>query len=355
MTDRVDELLQHAGQRWRADQPTPPEPDVSRWSRPARPSRRWVPMVATAGATAVVLGIGYASVSHFAAGAPDSDDHVSVATAPSTPAAAGLVVRDGDAVRASGMVLAAPGQPIRFCAPALTAGVARFGEPEGAPDCQFGVAVTGVDIDRLANAEQREGVRFGKASLRGTWRAGTLQVTQQGPPAPTTTVPPVPDTPCPPPAKGWATTGPVDGKELHQYVEEEHPDRFRRLRVSYPNGWATSAPGATPQAGAVEVMVVEVVRGDVDTARRELRKRYAGNLCVVHRPGAKSLADQTATHDTVQPALSRLMHDPANGIYSSGGADTVIIDLVVLTPALYDKLVELDLDSVEVHPWLRPA
>jgi hypothetical protein len=362
MTDRMEQLLQDAGRRWRATQPAPPEPDSSRWSRPARSPRpfRWVPLVATAGATAIVIGLGYVSVTHFSPGRHDRNDRMSGVTEsakptarPSPPAPADLVVRDGDLVQASGMVLAAPGKPVRFCAPAPSDLVARVPD---IPACTFGVEVTGVDLNRLAQAKLVAGVRFGDAALRGVWRSGVLHVTEQGPPKdppPDMIPPPFPDTrtPCPPPAGGWKPVGDADNKALHQYVEEEHPDRFRRPWVSYPNG---EPPGPTPYPNLVEVLVVEVVSGDVDEARRELQRRYAGNLCVVHNPGARSIADETAAYDAVQQVLDPLMHDFTNGIYASGGPYPITVELVMLTPQLYEKLGVPRLALV-FHPWLRPV
>lgn len=48
------------------------------------------------------------------------------------------------------------------------------------------------------------------------------------------------------------------------------------------------------------------------------------------------------------------MADPANGIYAVGGEDVVRVDLVVLTPALRDRLAGVA-DTVELNPWLVPV
>ncbi|GAA4969245.1 hypothetical protein GCM10025331_72900 [Actinoplanes utahensis] len=273
--------------------------------------------------------------------------------APAAPSAspaadmARLIVRDGDLVEASGTVLAAPGGPVRFCAPAPTTAIGG-GPP--VPDCSVGVPVLGVDLNRLAEAGRYEKTRFGRARLRGEWRSGTLRVTEQGPPVAATLEPAEP-TPCRPPDGGWQR-GPLgDTNRVFEYVESRHPDRFRRPWVTYPRG---ATRDETPMAGATEVLVIEVVRGDVDGARRDLAALYAGNLCVVGRAGAKSLADQRGLHEAVQPELTAIMEDAANGVYASGSEDTVSVEMLMLTPALHGRLTAISADGITAVPWLRP-
>ncbi|GAA2603912.1 hypothetical protein [Paractinoplanes durhamensis] len=53
--DHVDELLHAAGERWRATQPAPPEPDPGRWpATTARTRARWIPIAAAAAVAAAV-------------------------------------------------------------------------------------------------------------------------------------------------------------------------------------------------------------------------------------------------------------------------------------------------------------
>lgn len=343
MTDPVDDLLQDAGQRWRSGQPAPPEPDPRRWIR-QQPRPRWMPVIAAAAATAVAGGAAFALIER------DGPAASPVAAAPSASAPApDLVVRDGDQVEASGTVLATPGRPVRFCAPAPS-----FGDIDGAPACTFSVPVTGVDLDTLAEAGRRGAVRFGSARLQGVWRSGVLAVTRQSPP-PSTPPPAVefPPVPCPPPPGGWQPRG-TDSNALQQYVEQEHPEQFRRPWVQYPNG--ISRVGVTPvPANGVQVLSVEVVQGDLEQARRELAKRFAGNLCVAAAPGRPSLADQAKINETVGKAVDRLMADQANGVYTSGTGDNVQVELVMLTPALDATFEKIGKDLLDLRPWLRPV
>ncbi len=335
MTDPVDDVLTDAGRRWRAAQPDPPEPDTSRWSARPVPARRWVPAIAAAVATTVAAGAVFA-LTHR----PGRTDDAPPADSTPAAAAAALVVRDGDTVRASGTVLAPPGQPVRFCAPAPV--------PLAGDRCAYFVTVTGVDPQTLTQATtEPDGTRSGTAQLRGVWRSGVLTVTQQAAPLPAPPDAEPPSVPCPRPSGGWQSdpdasyADPAYAAALNDYIERQHPERFRRPWVAHPEG--------------VRVLVVEVVSGDVDHARRELQRRYAGSLCVVARPGRPSLADQKRINDTVGTAVARLMDDRANGIYRAENDDTVRAEMIVLTPQLYDKLAAIGFAALEPDPWLRPV
>lgn len=303
MTDPVDELLHEAGARWRADQPPAPRPDVTRWR-----GRRWLPVAVAAGVILIAAGGVHALTK------PVEPAPFGVARDPS------LVVREGTSVEATGEVRA---NPMRFCAPAPTTAM-------NAGSCPFSVPVTGLDS-----------APDGVVRLRGIWQAGVLEVRERLDPLPE------PErssfrTPCAPPDGGWRP-GQADGKALHRYVVDEHPDQFRRPWASYPDG----RPG-------VDVLTVEVVAGDVQAAGRELKSRYSGNLCVVDAAGKPSLKDQQANHDAVIEPLRAIMWDQKNGVYALGGADTVQVDLMMLTPALAERFAQIS-PALELRPWLRPV
>ncbi|TWP51841.1 hypothetical protein FKR81_13395 [Lentzea tibetensis] len=325
MNDPVDNLVNEAG--------TPDRP-------PAEPPRRrrWVPLAAAAAAV-LVAGGAYLVTRPQSSGSTESDRPFGFATAQAgSEPAAPLVVREGTEVRATGRVVAQSGKPARFCAPAPTFAIAS---PQH--DCPFGVPVVGVDVNQLSPD--------GTAQLRGVWRGGVLTVAEQKPPA-AATVPsdPFGPPPCSPPSAGWESPGEGDDKELTRYVQEQHPDRFRRPWVSYPGG----VPATTmDMASAARVLVVEVVSGDPAEEGRALRSRYSGNLCVVSAPGRPSLADQESLHAKANEVLHELMRDPANGIYTSGGVDSVEVELVMVTPALQEKLAKIG--GLALRPWLRPV
>jgi hypothetical protein len=344
MTGSVEGSLLRAGERWRAGQVPAPEPDRSRWVPRPAPARRWVPAVAAAAATIVAAGTVSAYLYDSRRG--DVTDPVAVTEA------AELVVREGDLVQATGMVRIAPGRPARFCAPAPTSLMHREGTEE-APGCTHGIPVENVDADRLSQIAAYGTVRTGFATLTGVWRSGVLQVTRQSAPAaPPAADPGISDpAACPTPAEGWEK-GEPDEKTLFEYVEEEHPDRFRAPHVIYPG--AGSEPSAD-SGDRVMVIVVELVDGDLGREHRELTRRYTGNLCLVPAFDRPSLADQIAARERVSERLDRLLRDPESGVYGLGGDDVATVDMVMLTPSLYDRLAPIGFGALRLNPWLRPA
>ncbi len=128
-TDEVDDLLTRAGARWRADQPSAPEPDLDRMLGGRKRPRAWVPALAAASVAAIAA----AALTVL----PGGDQRPTADTAPSvaqsnqtgTPAVRteqtgrsndDLLVRPGDKVEVSGEVIAAPGKPVVFCPPRIT-------------------------------------------------------------------------------------------------------------------------------------------------------------------------------------------------------------------------------------------
>lgn len=270
-------------------------------------SRRWLPAAVAAGVVLIAAGGVYAMTR------PTEPVPFGVAQDPP------LVVREGAEVEATGRIT---GSPMRLCAPAVTTAISS-------DTCPYSVPVTGLDA-----------APDGDVRLRGIWKAGVLEVKERLDPLPD----PVRDwrTPCAPPAGGWRS-GQADGKDLDRYVLDEHPDLFRRPWASSPDG----KPGG-------DVLVVEVVAGDVQAEGRELRSRYSGNLCVVDAAGKPSLKDQKGIRDAVNEPLLALMRDRANGVYGLGGTDTVRVDLVMLTPALAERFEQIS-PALELRPWLRPV
>jgi hypothetical protein len=347
MSDPVDALLRRAGAQWRSG--LPPAPDVPP-VLPGPDRRRWPAALATAAVVTAVI----ASVAALTA-RPDTSHPAGVVVVTSAAAAPDgegteLVVRDGDEVEASGLVVAAPGEPVRFCAPSIVPMIGRPDGREPPPSCSFGVTVVGVDLDALVEAGTTADVRHGRAHLRGVWHAGVITVTEQGPPVADPPPAPAPPLPCADPDGGWTPGFSPNSNELHEYIEA-HAEQFRPLWVSYPAG----VPGGSMSPDTVEVLVVEVVHGDAEQASVDLRRHYAGNLCVVARPDLPSLADQRRMVSENETALQALMGDPANGIYTAGYADVIIVELVVLTETLLAEFTELLPATVEFQPWLRPA
>ncbi|MDI6103736.1 hypothetical protein QLQ12_34490 [Actinoplanes sp. NEAU-A12] len=231
---------------------------------------------------------------------------------------AGLIVRDGDLVEASGTV-----EGWELCAPAPI-----FGDT-----CPYGVRVLGVWPTDAA-------------TLRGRWHSGGLSDIQRLPYAPTSAgMHPdsdLPDTPpCPAPAAGWRDGEDwVDG-QVREYVRA-HADQF-------------AEPFAT-HVGNARILVVEVVSGDVDQARAALTAIYTDNLCVVAAPGGHSIAAEDKLLATTGEAVGTLMNEPDSGIYSAGSEDGKMrVNMIQLTQPLYDKFAAIGLDHLILDPWIRPA
>jgi hypothetical protein len=209
-----------------------------------------------------------------------------------------------------------------------------------------------VDLSALTQPGDHAGTRFGQAHLTGRWQGGQLTVTDQSAPVASPPPPPPDDMPCEPPAGGWLPNTQADRTALRQYVVAEHPDQFRQPRVSYPSG--VPAGGVTP-IPTTEVLVIEMVSGDLDAARAELRRRYTGNLCVTSTPGLPSIADQDRLQADADAVIGPLMREQANGIYAMAVADKVSVDLVMLTPRLADAFAVLLASALDARPWLAPV
>jgi hypothetical protein len=292
---------------------------------------------------------------------------------PANPA--DLVVRDGVTVEGEGLVLAAPDKPVRLCSTRAVAMLLAAGsETSQVPPCVSGIPVTGVDLARLNDAQEINGVRFGYATLRGTWRGevpdGMIEVTAQfddppEPPPPPVTAYPVQAPPCPEPDGGWQPNPEGLGNQvsaLYPYLYG-HADRFRHPDVVHPYGGSNTAPQET------SVLVVEVTSGDVDLERNEIRKLYPlGNLCVTAASGKPSIAEQGAQAEPIMRVLDQLRSEGDRTVYEvfglQGGGphdiggvndDHVWMGLTMLTPKLYDLLAPVGFEHAGFRPWIRPV
>jgi hypothetical protein len=242
--------------------------------------------------------------------------------APAEPA--GLIVRDGDLVEASG-----PVDDGELCAPAPVL------LPGNGDTCPYGIRVPGV-------------TPTGGATLRGRWHPDGLSDVQRLPYTPTSagdlgSHSDLPDTPpCPAPSGGWRDGEDWIDNQVHEYLHA-HADQFAQ-------------PFAT-HVGNARILVVEVVSGDVDRARAALTAIYTDNLCVVPAPGGHSIADQEKLQATTGRAVGALMDDPAAAIYSvtTPRDGKIRVNMVQLTQPLYDKFAAIGLDHLILDPWIRPA
>ncbi|MFI7603230.1 hypothetical protein [Actinoplanes sp. NPDC049681] len=278
--------------------------------------KTWQSAVGAAAAASILAAGALAFTTHRPAPEPAPIP----AIVPAGPA--GLIVRDGDLVEASGPVEAA-----RLCSPAPVPAVDR--------PCQFGIRAPGIKPTH-------------GATLRGRWHPNRLSDIERLPYAPPSAGvmgpgPYLPDAPpCPAPAGGWSVSEAWLTSGLDQPVDDylrAHPDQF-------------AEPFAT-HSGNARILVAEVVRGDVAQARKALTAIYSENLCVIAAPGKHSIADDAELQATTGAALSALTDD---SIYTATPEDGKIrVAMVQLTQPLYDKLAAIGLDHLILDPWIRPV
>ncbi|MEU4289651.1 hypothetical protein AB0E63_15615 [Kribbella sp. NPDC026596] len=344
-TDEVDDLLTRSGARWRADQPSPPEPDLEQLLGGRRP-RRWVP--ALAAASVAVIAAAALTVLPDGDGKPTGGSSQSFAQGNQAPYDE-LLVRDGDQVRVSGQVIAAPGQDPLFCAP-----VPRLTDPgwakgaESAPTCpaQYAVTLKNLDLAKLVQVTKTKGVTSGYAVLTGIWSGRTIDVREQTRPEVRSTtleqtIPP--DlVPCPAPAGGWKPGQiNVDKAAVVKFLEGRQ-DQATDPRVLYPNGHAPGAP---------EVYTIGLAHGDVAAFRTAFEKVYEGNLCVHQVKFSETELTQlgTAVSDLIPKGL---------GVYAAGGAseeDKVNVSALVYDEALRTALTPIGLDDLNLEVAVKPV
>jgi hypothetical protein len=310
-----DDPLTAAGELRRAPQPPPLESDGS---GSVTPDRRG--SLVPVGLAVAVGALIFATHQIPPEPAPASG------IVPSEPAivpAAGLIVRDGDLVEASG-----PVEDSKMCSPAPDPLII------GAP-CQWGIWVPGVGPT-------------GGVTLRGRWHRGGLSDIQRMPYSPTWAgslgpghdFPDAP--PCPAPAGGWRDGEDWDDEQVRDYLNA-HAEQF-------------AEPFAT-HVGNARILVVKVVSGDVDQARAALTAIYTDNLCVVADPGGHSIAAEGELQATTGKAVGALMDGTGrSGIYMATSENGKIrVMMLQLTQPLYDKFAAIGLDQLILDPWIRPA
>ncbi len=320
----IDDPRPAAGELGPTTQSPPLEPDMTRSVTSNRRSR----LVPVGAAAATILAAGALVFATHRTPPQPAPAAGSAAAGPDiVPAGpAGLVVRNGDLVEASG-----PVEDAKLCAPApVPLSVNGY-------TCRYGIRVPGV--------EATDG-----ATLRGRWHPNGLSDIQRLPYSPssagTLRDADLPDTPpCPAPPGGWSESE----DWLHKGLDEPVDDYLRAHAEQFAEPFAT-------HVGKARIRVVTVVNGDVDQARAALTAIYTENLCVVAAPGGHSIAAEEKLQATTGKAVGELMNDNASGIYLAGTKDGKIrVNMVQLTQPLYDKFAAIGLDHLILDPWIRPA
>lgn len=309
-------------------------------------TNRWWPPAAAAVAV-VVIGAGTVLALR---GGDEAAPSAPPTAAPSASPLDQLHVRNGDRVTASGTIVAAPGKPVRFCAPVAVAPIGRVG-PEQPPGCTLGVDLAGADPGRLTDPKSFGDTRWGQAAITGRYADGTVTVTAQGAPVagPGRAIDLPERPPCPAPAGGWHP-GPLPraGADAVTKIVESRPAAYGEVVMTYPGGRPAGAEAAT------EALLVTTTL-PVATAEKELRAHFAGNLCV--RPAVRSRAATDAVWTRLQADTGAWQR---YGVFE-GGPDYLAgharVALVVLDDAAYGWLTDAAAGSpaVDADPWLRPA
>ena len=275
----LDRVLHDAGDRWRAAQSAPPEPDISQFVRahPAR-WRMWAPVASVAGIAVVVAAV--VVPLSLQRGQPEQ---IGAAPTPTGEASVRALPADqggGVPVEGAGTLFRDGTGPIMLCSGV----VSTLDLPASGAGCgPVAVPTTGVEPRWLVHTTTGGQAYSGPVRVEGTYRDATLavnRVVEATPdPPPPVTEPPVP---CPPPAGGWppgyGLPAQDDGSALNRLAEHVRasPDRFGDLWEGHPDG----PPSADASYAPTRMVYVVGTTGDVDAARTELAALYPGSLCV---------------------------------------------------------------------------
>jgi hypothetical protein len=350
-TDEVDDLLKRAGARWRADQPSAPEPDLERILGSRRRTRAWVPALAAASVAAIAaaaLTVLPGGDKEPAAGPPPSvaeSNQPEVRTAQGGGSNDDLLIRPGDKVQVNGDIIAVPGTDPVFCPPLITPAIGYLPGKEPAPSCPdtLSVKLKGFDLDRLTGPTLK-GVRTGQAALIGTWGADrSLDIQEQKAYVPPVAAP-LPKLPCPPPAGGWVSKPSNIASPAVTNFLNAHADQIFGPVTYYPNGSSRGAP---------VVMMIGVAHGDLDALKTAFEKVYEGNLCVA--PVLLSRADS----DRISQQVGDVMSRRDLGITMGGGAGMdggpSVVQMLAYTEEVKAALTPVGLDLLKVVPAVTPV
>lgn len=348
------------------------EPRAQRWWPAAVVA---VAVAVTAVAVAVIAPDDTPSAAAGGTGVPtepsDPSAAVDVSTTAPTPAAGplgSLVVREGGAATATGVIVQPPGLPAMLCAPLPVAAVAtvlRPGAGKSAPACSPLAVALDVDVRSLPRWTGRDGAGFtdGAVTVHGVWRDGELVVDS----ATAAADAPWPSTgeawqvPCAAPDGGWVggdagglDPGLVETAEPALAAElAAHPDRYHANWIAYPDGdpFAPGAPTGDFGHPLVEhtVMVVSTVE-DPSTVHAHLAAVYPGNLCVTRV--AHSTTDLDAIVARLGDAGESWVLD-AHSLYAAV-ANSVFLELPVLDDAAVARI-GADAAVLHVRPLVQPA
>ncbi len=209
------------------------------------------------------------------------------------------------------------------------------------------VPLEGWDWDAVEGETKTSGTTWGDFHVTGSYANGSFTVVAVGPyvreAEPETDL----SSPCPTPAGGWS------GLENATQEDDGAISAYARRQPDYVTSWVTHID---PEAAERSPVIVNVVfTGDAARHEFEIRKVWAGPLCVIAEPGP-SAAELSHIRREAESALREM---GLSMLWSEGpGVEPVIEIGVVVDPsgqaqAAFDE--RFGAGRVRLIPALKPA
>lgn len=281
-------------------------------------------------------------------GCGDDLDKVAVGSGPGVePAGASRPAASGEPVTATGTVLESPQHGPEFC---------QFVAESYPPQCG-GLALVGFSWDDVEDEQSEAGTTWGTYTVTGVYRDGALELT--GPA--TASVPQadsepsefLPGTPCP--QDGWRT-----GEGLPNVEDAARVGAYAEAQPDYAATWIDQlvdwdGTGEMPDGVNRDVVLNVSFTGDLERHEAELRKLWAGNLCVSEAPRSAAeleslqerLAEEFGADERAHEMVTSMSVDPRRGV--------VVIDVLIddgFSAAAAERFGE---GLVEIRSVFRPA
>lgn len=258
------------------------------------------------------------------------------------------VVRDGDRVAATGLLIQAPGAPLKLCQG--NAMIAIY--PAPAPTCSaWAFPIDGAAVPDSVVWLTTDGVRHAEGSYRltGLWRDGRIEeqaltlVPQE--PRPTGDGKWYPsgrfelrcDLPSTWPDKDFQSPAQQAAQRRLSAEVGRHPDRYSGVWGAHPRQGSTIGPDFEPYIISVGTV------NDPATEQRRLQEIYPYSLCVHQVPySARELNAVASRLDIAQPGRTHVAPDLGR----------LQVELFVLDEAMRERVGD-DADAVIVAPFVH--
>lgn len=247
-----------------------------------------------------------------------------------------LVLRDGDRVTATGLLVR--NDQGDWLQPHLPMALAGRAERRVGSVWRGAVRITGADFATLANRFEQHGAVEGSATVSGVWTGGQLRVNQQTPPSRPARVHPWVIPPCPPPPGGWPPATPWGDMPLKYDLGD-----LQRT------GAAVAVTLFRPGEGGP---VLVVAASDEAAVEARLRPQLGVLLCVVPSRWTKAQLDEIRDylcerHEQWQLFEWGTHHTGDGQARMTARLARVLPEIAAWADSLPDGIVALD-------PWLAP-